>query len=82
VQITTNKCRNMVKKMCKIKQVKPNYVTIKLDGRKQQDRETTTQAIRYRMNKEIKYLYRKKQHLNQQLYNIHLECAQLYGGMW
>jgi hypothetical protein len=51
-------------KMCKIK---PNYVNIKISGQKQQDRKTTTQAIRYRINQEIKFLYRKKQHRNQKL---------------
>jgi len=64
--------------MRKVKQVKPVYVNFKINGRKQQDRKTTTQAIRYRINQEIKFLYRKKQHSNQQLYNIHLECAQHY----
>jgi hypothetical protein len=32
-------------KMCKIKQVNPNYVKIKINGRKQQDRKTTTQGF-------------------------------------
>jgi hypothetical protein len=68
--------------MCKIKHVKLNYINIKINGRKQQDRKTTTPAIRYRINQEIKFLYCKKQHLNQQLYNIHLECAQHYDRMW
>ena len=30
----------------------------------------------------MKFLYRKKQHLNQQLYYTHLECAHHYAGMW
>jgi len=65
-------------KMCKIKQVKPGYIHIKINGRKQQDKKTTKQAIRYRIDQEIKFLYRKQQHINQKLYNIHLEC----NGMW
>jgi len=68
--------------MCKIKQVKPGYIHIKINGRRQQDKKTTNQAIRYRINQEIKFLYRKKQHANQKLYNIHLECAQQCNGMW
>jgi hypothetical protein len=48
--------------MCRIKQVKPNYVNIKINGQKQQDRKTKAQAIRYRNNQEIKFLYRMKQH--------------------
>jgi len=60
-------------KMCKIKQVKPGYIHIKINGRRQQDKKATNQAIRYRINQEIKFLYRKKQYINQKLYNIHLE---------
>jgi len=69
-------------KTCKTKQIKPNYINIKISGRTHQDRKTTNNAIRYRINQEIKFLYRKKQHLNQQLYHKHLECANLYQGMW
>jgi hypothetical protein len=69
-------------KMCKIRQVKPNYVNTIIKGRKQQDKKTASQAIRYRITQEIKFLYRKKQHLNEQLYRIHLKCAHLYNSMW
>jgi hypothetical protein len=51
-------------KMCRMRQMKPNYINIKVNGQKQQDRRTTVQAIRYRINQEIKFLYRKKQQLN------------------
>jgi hypothetical protein len=57
-------------------------MNIRINGQKQQDKRTTTQAIRYRINEEIKFLYRKKQLLNQQLYSIHLKCAQQHNGMW
>jgi len=69
-------------KMCRIRQIKPNYINIRINGHKQQDKKTTTQAIRYRINQEIKFLYRKKQQLNKRLYIEHLKCAQLYNGMW
>ena len=39
-------------------------------------------AIRFRITQEIKFQYKKKQHLNKQLYYSHLECAHHYGGMW
>jgi len=68
--------------MCRIKQLKPNHINIIINGQKQQDKRTATQAIRYRINQEIKFLYRKKQLLNQQLYIIHLKCAQHDNGMW
>jgi hypothetical protein len=35
-------------------------------------------AIQYRLNQEIKHLYKKKAALNQQLYKAHLECANYY----
>jgi len=38
-------------------------------------------AIRFRINQEIKFLYCKKQHLNQRLYYLHLEGAHQYNDM-
>ena len=69
-------------KMCRTKQVKPNYINIKTNGRTQQDKKTISNAIKFRTNQEIKFLYQKKQHLNQQLYRTHLQCAHEYAGMW
>jgi len=69
-------------KMCRTKQVKPNYINIKISGKSQQDRKTVSNAIKYRTNQEIRFLYQKKQHLNQQLYYTHLQCAHNYAGMW
>jgi len=37
--------------------------------------------FRFRINQEIKFQYRKKQHLNQRLYYLHLEGAHQYNGM-
>jgi hypothetical protein len=69
-------------KMCRIKQLKPNYINIKINGRKPQDKKTTANAIGYRINQEMKFLHCKKQNLNQRLYHIHLENAQQCNGMW
>ena len=55
-------------KICKIKNLKPNYINIKINGNKQRDKKTTSNAVRYRINQEIKFVYRKKQNLNHQLY--------------
>ena len=62
--------------MCKIKRLKPNYINIKVNGKKSQDKKTTTNAIKYRINQEIKFPCFKKQNLNQQLHCIHLNPAQ------
>jgi hypothetical protein len=67
--------------MCRIKHLKPNYITIKINGKKSQDKKTTTNAIKYRINQEIKFLHCEKQNLNQQLYHIHLKCAHYCKGM-
>jgi len=37
-------------KMCKIKHLKPNYTNIKMNGKKLQDKKTTTNAINYRIS--------------------------------
>jgi hypothetical protein len=39
-------------------------------------------AIKHRINQDIKFLYCKTQKLNQQSYQIHLECANSCNGMW
>jgi len=49
-------------KMCKVKRLKPNYINIKINGQKPQDKKTTINVIRFRINQEIKFLYRKKVH--------------------
>ena len=54
-------------KMCRIRQLKPNYIDIKVNGGKPQDKKTTSNAVRYRINQEIKFLYCKKQNLNQHI---------------
>jgi len=69
-------------KMCRIRQINPNYINIRINNQKQQDKKATTQPIRYRINQEIKFLYRKKKLLNKRLYIEHLKGAQLYNGMW
>jgi hypothetical protein len=43
-------------KLCKIKHLKPNYINIKINGKKLQVNRTTNNAIKYRINHEIKFL--------------------------
>ena len=66
-----------------MRQVKPGYIHIRISGGRQwDDNKTTNQAIRHKINQELKFLYRKKQHINQILYGIHLDCAHQFNGMW
>ena len=67
--------------MCKATQLKPKYINVKISGQKPQDKKTTINAIGFRVNQEIKFLYPKKQHLNQRLYHLHLESALQYNDM-
>ena len=54
-------------KVCKIKQLQPNYIHFRTNSKTIRDRRTTTRAIRYWINQEMKFLYCKKQTLNTQL---------------
>ena len=45
-------------KICRERQLKPNYISLKINGSKQQDKRTTTHAIKFRINQEIKFLYK------------------------
>jgi hypothetical protein len=69
-------------KICRENQLQPKYISFKSNGNKQQDRKTVTNAIRLHINQEIKFLYKKKQYLNQQLYQSQLECAHHHNGIW
>jgi len=70
--------------MCKIKQLNPNYIQFQSNAKTLRDRNTSSNAIRYRTNQEIKFLHRKKQNLNTQLYriNLQLECADQCNSVW
>jgi len=50
-------------KVCKIKQLKPNYIHFRTNSKTIRDRRTTTHAIKYRINQELKFLYCKKTNL-------------------
>ena len=62
-------------KLCRQIQLTPKYIAIKVNGHNRQSQNTLKTAIKYRINQELKYLYIKKQELNEQLYRLHLICA-------
>jgi hypothetical protein len=43
---------------------------------------TVANAVKFRINQEIKFLYCKKQRLNVQLYQTHLDCANRCNNVW
>ena len=64
------------------KQTTPNYITVKANGKNLQSQKTINPATRYSLNQELKFLYIKKQKLNEKLYRIHLECATYWQNNW
>jgi hypothetical protein len=82
VKLLKTKAAIWFNNVCRNDRLRPKYISLKINGHAQQDRRTKTNAIRFRITQEIKFQYKKKQYLNQQLYQSHLECANYYGGMW
>jgi len=69
-------------KTCKHKGLTPNYINITISGHNERSKKTQNIAIRHRLNQEIKFLYAKKQHLNEKLYGTHLECMAQWPTLW
>ena len=69
-------------KVCRQKQLTPNYISIRINGKNQQCQKTVQAATHFRINQEIKFLYIKKQKLNEQLYNLHIKCATIWQNYW
>jgi len=68
--------------VCKIKQLKPNYIHFRTNSKTIRDRRTATHAIKYQINRELKFLYCEKQILYTQLYKLHLECVHQCNSVW
>jgi hypothetical protein len=62
-------------KICREKDLKPNYINIRINGNNRQCNNNIKAAIRFRIKQEIKFLYIKKQKPNEQLYRLHPNCA-------
>ena len=69
-------------KTCRDKQITPKYISIRVNGNNKQSRKTVQNATCFRINQEIKFLYIKKQKINEQLYNAHLKCAHTWNNTW
>jgi hypothetical protein len=53
-----------------------------VSGSNRQSHDTLKAAIQFRIKQELKYLYVKKQKLNEQLYHLHLLCATNWQKNW
>jgi hypothetical protein len=69
-------------KACWQKQLTPTYINIRINGNNQQRQRTLRTATKYGINQEIKFLYTNKLKLNQQLFRLHLECADKWQNTW
>jgi len=69
-------------KICRQKRLKPKYINIRINGKNQQCQRTYKAAINFRINQEIKYLYIKKQKLNERLYKHALQCSNDWRNLW
>jgi hypothetical protein len=77
-----NRCNAAIwyNKTCK--QLTHSYITVKINGNNVQCRKTIKSASQYCLNQELKFLYIKKQNLNEQLYQTHLKCASYWKNNW
>jgi hypothetical protein len=69
-------------KLCRQKHLTPTYTNLQINGNNRQCQRTLKMATQYRINQEIKFLYIKKTKLNEQLYKLHLECANKWHNTW
>ena len=63
------------------KKTVPNYANIKIPCTSPATQVTQKKVHIIRIKEEIKFLYRKKQKLNNDLYKIHLKAAQEWGNI-
>jgi len=69
-------------KQCLAKRVIPKYANIKFQNTSPVAQFTSKKAEIKRIKDEIKFLYKKKENLNRELYERHLKAAKPWGRMW
>jgi hypothetical protein len=69
-------------RQCLKKQLTPKYANIKIPNTSPAHKYTQQKAATMRIKDEIKYLYSKKQDLNQQIYHLHLSLAHTWSNTW
>ena len=78
------KCKACIwfNKQCKVNNLTPKYAHFNTKSHNDRDRKTKLMAVKYRVNQEIKFLYKKKQNLNTGLYKTQLECGEFWQNLW
>jgi hypothetical protein len=69
-------------KPCLTKKIVPNYANIKVPATSTAAHKTQSKAQITRIKEEIKFLYKKKDKINKDLYKAHLKVAQEWGNLW
>jgi hypothetical protein len=69
-------------KQCLENNITPTYTKLKTATSSQAAIKTIQKAQIIRIKEEIKFLYRKKQHLNNELYHTHTSLANTWGNIW
>jgi len=82
IKLYKNNAAIWYNKTCRIKQLIPTCVNIRVNSNNPRYQRTKNAAIRYRTDQELKFQYTKKQQLSEQLYKIQLECATLWPTTW
>jgi hypothetical protein len=66
IKLYKNNAAIWYNKTCRIKQLAPNHIKIKNNGNNTRAEKTEIISIRHRINQELRFLYIKKQNLNEQ----------------
>jgi hypothetical protein len=76
-------CMNIYfNKQCLIRKVIPNYARVEVPNTSPAAQYTRQKVITLRIKDETKFLYKKKQKLNTDLYIKHLQIADEWGNTW
>jgi hypothetical protein len=73
---------NMCTRLIKLQHLEPKYASIQIKGNNHHSKKTKKVAISIRLKEELKFLYIKKQKLNEKLHQIHSICAKQWNGLW
>jgi hypothetical protein len=83
VKLTNCNANIYFNRQCLIRKIVPQYAKKKTVPHTSPVAITTQRkALTQRIRDDIRYLYKKKQHLNTELYQAHLRAAQEWNGTW
>ena len=76
-------CANIYfNKQCLYKKVTPKYAQVRIPNTSPASQNTAHKARIMRIKDELRFLHKKKETLNKELYKRHLQAAQEWGNLW